>query len=172
MKLLLGDYTIITRKIKLPTILREGYRSAITEKITAVSNEIRNIIIRAQLFVNYYIVIHASLVVDMKVFSQSFWYCIAQLVLKKNPENIKALPKDCIACWESFSTRYNSITYDMVPVNSYSHCLTAACVELVTTYTNAIVEVFESRVKSYMMYEISKLFTQINSHKIRLLFTN
>ncbi|KAI7905599.1 uncharacterized protein BX663DRAFT_583697, partial [Cokeromyces recurvatus] len=91
------------RKIKLQTILREGYRSAITEKkITAVSNDIRNIIIRAQLFVNYYIVIHASQVVDMKVFSQNFWYCIAQLVLKKNPKNVKALPEDCIACWESF----------------------------------------------------------------------
>ena len=157
-----GKPISFTRKIKLQTILRPEYQSVILEKVKRVCNHIRNIVIRAQLFVNYYIITHSENVVDKKVFSQNFWYCITQLVLKKKPTNIKVLPGDLKACWESFSARYSSIKYDMAPVSGYSHCLSAACVELATTYTNAIVECFESRVKSYMTFKISKLFVQVN----------
>lgn len=159
---LLGSNTIsVTRKIKLETIVRPEYKAVFLDKVQKVSEHVRNIMIRSQLFVNYYIIINADQAIDDKVFSQNFWYAITQLVLKKKP-NSKHLPGNLMEHWNSFTSRFN-VVYDMVPlVNGYSHCVTAACIEMATTYTNNIVESFETRVKAYMLYTISKLFEKVN----------
>lgn len=72
------------------------------------------------------------------------------------------MPDDCVQCWDSFRSRYNNITYCEKLTPGYSNCLTAACVELATVYTNAIVERFESKIKSYFTYRILKLFEKAN----------
>ncbi|ORE11917.1 hypothetical protein BCV72DRAFT_318120 [Rhizopus microsporus var. microsporus] len=139
---LMGNRKTTTVKTKLETILRPAHRN-IKDKIIKVSKDIRNILVRAQLFVNYYIMTHNGLVVDKKVFTQNFWYSISQLVLGKTPTNKKLLPGDIFSSWGSFSSRYKEIVYRMDnPVAGYSQCLTAACVEVATCYNNMIVECF------------------------------
>lgn len=92
---LLGDNTTsVTRKIKLDTIPRPEYETLITNKVLVVSEYVRNIMIRAQLFVNYYVITHVDQAIDKNVFTQNFWYCTTQLVLGKSPKNTKALPSD------------------------------------------------------------------------------
>lgn len=79
LQVLLGDNaTSCTRKIKLETIIREEYKQVISSKIQTVSEQVRNIMIRAQLFVNYYTISHSNGIVDKKVFSRNFWYAITQ----------------------------------------------------------------------------------------------
>ncbi|CEP17758.1 hypothetical protein [Parasitella parasitica] len=164
---LLGDNaTSCTRKIKLETIIREQYKQAMLSKIQTVSEQVRNIMIRAQLFVNYYIISHSNSAVDKKVFTQNFWYAITQLVLQRAP-NQKSLPSDCLESWTSFSSRFN-VTYTMVPkVEGYSHCVSAACVTTATTYNNNIVECFEARLKAYILYNIKKKFEEPDSTILR-----
>ncbi|RCH86758.1 hypothetical protein CU097_001351, partial [Rhizopus azygosporus] len=91
-----------------------------------MSKDIKNVLVRAQLFVNYYIMSHSGLVVDKKVFTQNFWYSISQLVLSKTSTNKKLLPDDIFNSCRSFSSRYKEIVMDS-PVAGYSQCLTAAC---------------------------------------------
>ncbi|CEG76552.1 hypothetical protein RMATCC62417_11437 [Rhizopus microsporus] len=139
-----------TVKAKLETILRPAHRN-IKDKIIKVSKDIRNILIRVQLFVNYYIMNHNGLVVDKKVFTQNFWYSISQLALGKTPTNKKSLPDDIFSNWKSFSSRYKEIVYKMdSSVAGYSQCLTATCVEVATCYNNMTVECFQSRLMSYL----------------------
>lgn len=161
LKELLGNNPIaVTRKIKLDTIIRAEYKHVILTKIQTVSEQVRNIMIRAQLFVNYYIISHSNRIVDKKVFSQNFWYAITQLVLRKTP-NQKFLPSDCLNSWNSFSSRFN-VTYEMVPkIEGYSHCVSAACITMATTYNNNIVECFEARLKAYIFYNITKKFEKV-----------
>lgn len=158
---LLGDNaTTFTRKVRLDEIIREDYKDLMSTKIQTVSDQLRNIMIRAQLFVNYYIVTHSDNVVDKKVFSQIFWYAITQLVLQISP-NRKHMPSDCLESWRSFSSRFQ-VTYEMIPkVPGYSQCLSAACVTMATAYSNSIVEVFESRLKAHILYNIMKKFEQV-----------
>lgn len=72
----MGNRKTTTVKTKLETILRPVY-SNVKDKIIKVSKDIRNILVRAQLFVNYYIMSHNGLAVDKKVFTQNFWYSIS-----------------------------------------------------------------------------------------------
>ncbi|KAI8092170.1 uncharacterized protein B0P05DRAFT_462606 [Gilbertella persicaria] len=124
---------------------------------TLVSDQICNIMIRAQLFVDYYIITYCDQAIDKRVFTQNFWHCIKQLVLKKIPKNRKVMSDDCLAFWESFSSRYN-LTYEITSISGYSHCLTTTCAETAAVYTNNIVECFESRMKTYLVHDIMKLF--------------
>lgn len=158
--LLGGNATTLTRKVRFEEIIREEYRDQIQTKVKRVSDQLRNIMIRAQLFVNYYIITHSNTVVDKKLFSQNFWYAVTQLVLDGKP-NAKHLPSDLLDSWRSFSSRFQVI-YKMEPkIEGYSQCISAECVRMATIYCNNIVEVFESRVKAYILYNIMKKFQQV-----------
>jgi flagellar motor protein MotB len=65
---LMGNRKTTTVKTKLETIPRPAHRS-IKDKIIKVSKDIRSILVRIQLFVNYYIMSHNGLVVDKKLFT-------------------------------------------------------------------------------------------------------
>ncbi|CEP17465.1 hypothetical protein [Parasitella parasitica] len=49
-------------------------------------------------------------------------------------------------------------------VNGYSQCITAACFGLATTYTNSIVECFESSLKSHLLNESNRNFLKKTVH--------
>lgn len=67
--------------------------------------------------------------------------------------------------------QYN-VFYEMVPkINGYSQCIIAACVEMSTIYTNNIVECFEARLKSYLLYTINKLFDEVSRSLINVKLT-
>lgn len=67
------------------------YKALLTTKLLIVSEHVRSIMMRAQLFTNYYVITHADQTIDKRVFTQDLWYCITQLVLSKSPKDTKAL---------------------------------------------------------------------------------
>jgi hypothetical protein len=161
---LIGNSKTVTRKIKLDSILKEDYKNIVKDKVVKIIEDIRNIIIRCQIFVNYYIICHSDEGVDNSFFKhQNCWYSISQLVIGKMPKNIKGLPQDLLESWRSFSGRYPKICYNMeYPIPGYSHCLTAACVELGTIYTNMVAENFESRLTRYLIRSMKPLFDNVS----------
>lgn len=65
---LLGNHTTnVARKIKLDMILRPNYKALITSKVQTVFKHICNIMIRAQLLINYYVITHTDQTVDKKL---------------------------------------------------------------------------------------------------------
>ncbi|KAI8372991.1 uncharacterized protein BYT42DRAFT_519170, partial [Radiomyces spectabilis] len=74
---LMGNHSTTCRKIKLSTILRPQYQTLMLQKITRTCEDLRNIVIRAQLFMNYYILTTET--VHKKAFTQDCFYCVAQL---------------------------------------------------------------------------------------------
>ncbi|KAL0073891.1 hypothetical protein J3Q64DRAFT_1696262 [Phycomyces blakesleeanus] len=64
MKGLLGNTTTMTRKIKPAIILRKGTKEISVDKVLKVCKHFRNIVIRAQLFVNYYIIVNSDRPID------------------------------------------------------------------------------------------------------------
>ena len=60
----LGNSSIVTRKIKLSSILRPKYADIMQQKILQSSIQIRDILVRAQLFFNFYVIKKANEVLD------------------------------------------------------------------------------------------------------------
>ncbi|KAL0080026.1 CCHC-type zinc finger transcription factor [Phycomyces blakesleeanus] len=108
---LLGNYTSITKKIKLETILKPEYQTLFKEKV-------RQLLTKEFLRRTFGTVSHSSF---------------------KRTQSQKAMPSDCFTFWETFSSRYN-VAYDMTPVSEYSHRPTAACIKTATVYTSNINE--------------------------------
>ncbi|KAI7862865.1 hypothetical protein BDF14DRAFT_1735232, partial [Spinellus fusiger] len=131
---LLGKHISVTRKIKLETILRPEYRGQLTNRIINMSSKLRDVMVRSQIFVSYYILCQNDQPVSNKIYTQNSWYSMAQLLF---------------------------IKYDGHMDPGYSQCLSAACVEMATAYTNMVVECFESRVKNYLFYSVKILFEEV-----------
>jgi hypothetical protein len=113
---------------------------------------------------------HADEGVDNKVFTQNFWYSVCKLVLGQTVSNIKALPGDCLTTWDNFSSRFQ-VTFSPASMPSgYSHCLTAACQEVATSYSNMTVELFESRLKQYLVHTIMGLSQEVGFTLSRCIF--
>ncbi|KAL4212892.1 hypothetical protein AB4K20DRAFT_1976184 [Rhizopus microsporus] len=110
---------------------QKGHKNRnIKDKIIKVPKDIRNILVYAQFFVNYY----------------NFWYSISQLILGGTSTNKKSFPADIFSSCRSFSSRYKELVYKMDnPVAGYSQCLAAACFQVSACYNNMIVECFQSR---------------------------
>ncbi|KAI9275205.1 hypothetical protein EDC94DRAFT_667011, partial [Helicostylum pulchrum] len=144
----LGDNTVITRKIKSNAIVRGEYADDLEKIIISTSNHIRNILLRCQIFVNYYIIVNSNSAIDKRIFTQNFWYSICKLFL---PDNI-------MTYWTSFKNRFG-----------YSNCMTAACNEMSTVFTNMIVENFESRLTNYFLWSIQKESPEISRKSAQLI---
>ncbi|KAI7861232.1 hypothetical protein BDF14DRAFT_1910832 [Spinellus fusiger] len=126
-----------------------------------MSGKLQDVMVCTQIFVNYYILFQNEQPVDNKIYTQNFWYSVAQLVLNKTVTNRINMIHNLIVYWESFSVRYPQVIYDGHMDPGYSQCLSAACVEMATAYTNMVVECFESRVKNYLFYSVKILFEEV-----------
>lgn len=153
---IIGEFTSVTRKIKLETILQQEYKSSLTETIRNVSSQVRQILFRCQLFVNHYIIEKGSFAISDKVFEQNFWYSCHQLVIGKEVSNKKSIPDDLIDYWKEFDSKYN-ITYNDSLEKGYSQCLSPACVEVSTAYKNHVVEMFEQRLIKFLTRKITSV---------------
>ncbi|KAI9256409.1 hypothetical protein EDC94DRAFT_565497 [Helicostylum pulchrum] len=165
----LGDSTSITRKIKFNTIVRDEYADDLEKIIISTSNHIRNILIRCQIFVNYYIIVNSNSAIDKRIFTQNFWYSICKLVLNQEVTNLKSLPDNIMTYWTSFKNIFGTIVYDVKMENGYSNCMTVACNKMSTVYTNMIVENFESRLTNYFLWSIQKEFPEMSRKNAQLI---
>lgn len=110
------------------------------------------------IFVNFYFVKHAATEIPSYVFSQSFFYSIAQLVLGQTiTNNNLQIPANINADWDEFKTEYPAAVYPLNGFQGYSASLATACNTLHECYTKMIVENFQNRVESYIVVQLQEL---------------
>lgn len=152
------DFERFTRTVSLRGIVRDQYFQRLEGKIQELSEFTRNVVIRVMIFVNFYFVKHAATEIPSYVFSQSFFYSIAQLVLGQTiTNNNLQIPANINADWDEFKTEYPAAVYPLNGFQGYSASLATACNTLHECYTKMIVENFQNRVESYIVVQLQEL---------------
>ncbi|KAI9275007.1 hypothetical protein EDC94DRAFT_509409, partial [Helicostylum pulchrum] len=134
-------YQPFTFKISLDKCVKQEFLPRLKAFAISSSRDVREIVFRAQLFVNYYIARRSNQQENNDlprcIFRQQFWYSISQ---------------------------HRTIMYNAVLRPGSSQCLTEACTELATSYHNHIVENFETRVIKFLTYKLQITFV-VSTHK-------
>ena len=151
-------FTTFTRKIPFDNCVKPNYKVALKNRIISASDSVRQVLFRAQIFVNHYIILHSSEVIPAQVFQQGFWYSVCQLVNNKRITNGAGVPSDLIAVWNGFKNTHQSIVYDVNLNPGVASCLSEACIQVATAYLNAVVERFEKCMLFYLYYTIQNLW--------------
>lgn len=102
-----------TRKLPFDTCVKENYRDMLKNRIISASDDVRQILFRAQLFVNYYIILNSNETITANVYQQSFWYSICQLVNNRRITNGNGISSELINHWNNFRRQHPSILYDV-----------------------------------------------------------
>jgi hypothetical protein len=120
------------RRVPFSSIVHPQYHDELQKKICELSQQLREVIIRVQLFVNVFILANNSGPINRCIFSQNFFYSTAQLVMDKPITNHSTYPESVLAHWSYFQTEYELT--DIIPIAGYSDALSYACKILETTH--------------------------------------
>lgn len=153
------NYKAYTRKLPFDQCVQRDYQAILKPKIVSACEYVRNIVIRSQLFVNFYIMSLVSLnkPIPHILYEQNFWYSIIQLVRNQRVTNSNSLQHGLLDHWNTFKRSYPAITYDVKLPNGLSQCISETCQQLQTIYNNHIVELFESRICNYIFYKTQNM---------------
>ncbi|GAA5807059.1 hypothetical protein MFLAVUS_000409 [Mucor flavus] len=156
----LGDnYKAYTRKLGFDNCVSDTYHTKLQSSVIKACSTVRHLVFRAKLFVNYYVLENHALIGAPKViFSQNFRYSIIQMVNGKRPTNSVSLPQQLLSSFDQFKRQHRSILYTEKLLPGISQCVTEACTELATSYTNNIVENFENHLLYFLRYKLQDLF--------------
>ncbi|CEP07343.1 hypothetical protein [Parasitella parasitica] len=158
------NYKAYTRKLPFDQCIQRAYRAILKQRIVSACEYVRNVVIRSQLFVNFYIIslANAGSPIPHAIYQQNFWYSIIQLVRNQRATNSTSLQHGLLDYWNSFKRRHPTIVYDEKIASGVSQCITEACQQLQTTYNNHIVELFESRICKYIFYKTQNTFISMD----------
>ncbi|KAI8991670.1 hypothetical protein BDF20DRAFT_950608 [Mycotypha africana] len=154
-------HEVYSRKLLLTTLMRPAFAQVATENIIKLAEFTRQVVYRAQLFVNYYITDNYETTTGHPyLYEQNFWYSICKLILGKRVRNRQYMDMSVTLAFDDFKSKFPTIVYSLKthPMKGYSDSLAAACVTLATTYSNFIVENFENRLKHYARTCLKHLF--------------
>ncbi|GAA5812184.1 hypothetical protein MFLAVUS_005634 [Mucor flavus] len=156
----LGDnYKAYTRKLGFDNCVSDTYHTKLQSSVIKACSTVRHLVFRAKLFVDYYVLENHALIGAPKViFSQNFWYSIIQMVNGKRPTNSVSLPQQLLSSFDQFKRQHRSILYAEKLLPGISQCVTEACTELATSYTNNIDENFENHLLYFLRYKLQDLF--------------
>ncbi|CEG73157.1 hypothetical protein RMATCC62417_08590 [Rhizopus microsporus] len=87
--------------------------------------------------------------------------------MDKRATNSAALPEGLLENWNLFRQSHRSIIYTKNIASGASQCLSEACVQLATAYTNCIVENFEARLLKYLSYLIQNTFVSMTYQDVK-----
>ncbi|CAO3662747.1 unnamed protein product [Rhizopus microsporus] len=153
-------YQPFTRKLPMDKCVADQCVNTLKPIIISACRDVRNIVFRAQIFVNYYITLRSQQELDNDIphciFRQQFWYSVCQLVNAKRVTASIDMPPNMMAAWNVFQSQYSSIVYHQQIAGGTSQCLAEACTELATSYHNSMVEHFESRLLFFFVLSSSK----------------
>jgi hypothetical protein len=154
------NYKAYTRKLPFDQCVQSTYQTTLKSKIVSACEDVRNIVVRSQLFVNFYILSLTRLdsPIPHKIYEQNFWYSISQLIRNQRVTNGISLQHGLLDYWNSFKKSYPTIIYDKKLASGVSNCISEASKQLQTTYTNSVVELFESRICKYIFYKTQNIF--------------
>ncbi|KAI8968405.1 hypothetical protein BDF20DRAFT_793511, partial [Mycotypha africana] len=117
----------------------------------------RQVVYRAQLFVNYHITDnYQTMTGHPYLYEQNFWCSICKLILGKQVRNQQYMDMSVTLAFDDFKSKFPTIVYSLK--KGYSDSMAAACVTLATTYSNFIVENSENRLKHYARTCLKHLF--------------
>lgn len=147
-----------TRVLPFDSIVREPYREEFRDGVIRISSFLRNVVCRAQVFVNGYIIDHSEDTIPTYIFSETFWYSICQLVQGKTITNTNSnFPTSVLQSWDVFkSANPEAVFRPEEGIKGYSDALAAACRTLRDTYTTHIVANFEGRLIHYCRFRLSR----------------
>jgi hypothetical protein len=155
-----AKHEIFTRKVYLTSVLKPEYRDIFTRNVTKLSDFIRNVVFRAQIFINAYVIEHKEEYAHSSLFDDNFWYSICQMVMCKRITNNSTISSEMAAFFGDFKRRHPNIIYPLESNNitGYSDSLAAACTLLKTVYLNHVVENFMRRVQYYLFIEFRLIY--------------
>ncbi|ORE12602.1 hypothetical protein BCV71DRAFT_280612, partial [Rhizopus microsporus] len=115
-------YRPFTRKLPMDKCVADQYVNTLKPIIISACRDVRNIVFRAQIFVNYYITLRSQQELDNDIphciFRQQFWYSVCQLVNAKRVTTSTNIPLNMMAVWnlsnnmvEHFESRLLSSLY-------------------------------------------------------------
>ena len=99
------------RKLPFHTCVKEQYRSVLKNRILSASEDARQLLFRAQMFVNYFIILHSNENVPGCIYRQPFWYSICQLVNNRRVTNSNMIPPGMLDVWNNFRRQHPTILY-------------------------------------------------------------
>ena len=105
------DHERFTRKVYLEAVIRPECKELFTEKIIKLSAFIRNVLFRAQLFVNAYIVNNKDSTDSVVITQQNFWYAISQLIMGQKITNKAYISNSVALGFEDFKAEHQSIVF-------------------------------------------------------------
>ncbi|KAI8967153.1 hypothetical protein BDF20DRAFT_928839, partial [Mycotypha africana] len=149
------------RRLPLDNCVFGDYRNTFKSKVVEACSVIRNLVLRAKLFVNYYVSKNATLAEPKCIkciFTQNFWYSMIQLVNGQRPKNSRLISQQLLSSFDSFKTTYPKIVFPVKLFPGLSQAITEACTEIATSYTNSIVENFEEKLLYFLIYKIQTAF--------------
>jgi hypothetical protein len=158
----LGDhYEVYTRKVYLSSVLRPKYKGDFERRVIRLSDFIRNVVTRSQIFVNAYVIENWDSYNHDYIFQQNFWYSVCQLIMDVKVTNKSTpLTPSISEAFEKFKLAHPNILYPMAyhKITGYSDSLSTAYSLLETIYKNHVIENFEGRLLRHFYNNLKPLF--------------
>jgi hypothetical protein len=146
------------RKIPLQSLARPHMLEKLRANVVTLCTHVREITVRTQVFVNWYILtrLEAGQDVPNYIYSQNSFYSICQLVIGKSITSTNTkMPHDILSSWNQFHDTYPGSQYDMGSFCNYSDALALECRQLATIYLNQAVENFEIYVAKLCRHKLA-----------------
>jgi hypothetical protein len=154
-----GAYDHYTKKVPLENWIKTEYKSLFQRNAIKASAEVRHVVYRAQLFVNYYLVMHKNDIIPKEIYTQNFWSSVFHLILDKEKKvQDKHVPHDLVEIFKTFKISHSRIIYRGTITSGVPNCFPHAAKELATIYTNMTVENFEQRMSKYLYRKLQNKF--------------
>ncbi|KAG2208537.1 hypothetical protein INT47_010233 [Mucor saturninus] len=159
------------------------------KKIKDISSFIREVLFKAQLFVNFFILQHPTKLTN-DFFEQNFWYTISRVIRgssnevrsilqaykdkkKERPAGQNLDVAQLISSFAELSATMNGNLF--VPENglkNYGQSLSTACETVATTYNNYYIENFENIICNYFIYALKTKYANAKVGSIKKLVYN
>ncbi|KAL0089042.1 hypothetical protein F4703DRAFT_1733230 [Phycomyces blakesleeanus] len=150
-------YKDLKRELPFDIAVNNEYKELPINKIIITSNDLRNIIFRAMMFINSYCLAFSRDSIPNSIYKQAFWYSVCQLVNRVKVTKSANVPPDLVQSWDTHRASITNSVYNQSLQSESRQFLSEACTELATCYTNYIVENFEKRLLSYLRYTLQNL---------------
>ncbi|KAI9363808.1 hypothetical protein BD770DRAFT_407368 [Pilaira anomala] len=136
-------YSII---IPLKTVIRPRYSDTLTNRVKIISAFSKEVIFKAQLFINYYIINNCLTTIPKEIFSQNFLYSVCMLIFgNPSSQGLQVKYSSVPNIGHAFDQYFQDYPLFMRPLSGlkgYSQCLSSAFITLATTYSDYYVETF------------------------------
>jgi hypothetical protein len=155
------NYKSFTRKVPFDRCVKEQYAAPLKQRIISACEDVRQIILRAQVFVNYFALKNQTNPEAIKfLYRQNFWNTVCLLVNERRATTSTYIPKNLLSEWNNFRKEqaHKNIIYKKKLPSGVSQNILEACKELATCYRNTIVENFEATLSNFLYYTIQTSF--------------